>query len=112
MSSLHFLDAPVIQQEQTNIKTVAGEEIHITCTVEAEPAPALTWHRDGQEVTDRDQGVVINQAGNRYNLIILGTQHYLLLISHYLYDHLRTLPLQLNECLRVHIHLTEMKHFK
>ena len=82
MSSLHFLDAPVIQQEQTNIKTVAGEEIHITCTVEAEPTPALTWHRDGQEVTDRDQGVVINQAGNRYNLIILGTQHYLLLISH------------------------------
>ena len=81
MSSLHFLDAPVIQQEQTNIKTVAGEEIHITCTVEAEPDPALTWHRDGQEVTDRDQGVVINQAGNRYNLIILGTQHYLLLIS-------------------------------
>ena len=56
MSSLHFLDAPVIQQEQTNIKTVAGEEIHITCTVEAEPAPALTWTRNGarleEEVVD------------------------------------------------------------
>ena len=74
-TSPHFsllTDGPVIQQEQTNIKTVAGEEIHITCTVEAEPAPSLTWERDGVELSERSHGVVINQAGKRYNLIILG----------------------------------------
>ena len=76
LSSLSCLtDAPVIEQEQTNIKTAAGEEIHITCSVEAEPQPTLTWEKDGRQLTDNDRGVVINQAGKRYNLIILGNIH-------------------------------------
>ena len=39
------LDGPVIEQEQTNIKTSAGEEIHITCIVNAFPPPQVTWTR-------------------------------------------------------------------
>ena len=38
-----FTDSPVIEQEQTHIKTSAGEEIHITCIVHAFPSPHVTW---------------------------------------------------------------------
>ena len=66
-----FPDSPVIEQEQTHIKTSGGEEIHITCAVEAQPPPSVSWYRD-DSLLSLSPGVVMNQAGNRYNLIILG----------------------------------------
>lgn len=62
---------PVIEQEQTHIKTSAGEEIHITCVVHAFPPPLVTWTRDGRLVSENSEGVVMSQADNRYNLILL-----------------------------------------
>ena len=93
-----FTDSPVIEQEQTHIKTEAGEEIHITCTVEAYPPPTVDWYRDDSLLSTNNRGVVINQAANRYNLIILGNSHIISssLLTPYLYDHLRTLPLSLH----------------
>jgi len=63
--------APVIEQEQTHIKTSAGEEIHITCIVHAFPSPHVTWTKDGRTMSENSKGVVMNQAANRYNLILL-----------------------------------------
>ena len=88
-----FPDSPVIEQEQTHIKTSGGEEIHITCAVEAQPPPSVDWYRDGSLVSVNSPGVVMNQAGSRYNLIILGNSPAL---SPYLYHQLTTLPLSLN----------------
>ena len=75
-----FTDSPVIEQEQSQIKTGGGEEeIHITCKVEAQPPPTVDWYRDGSLLSSQDQGVVINQAGARHNLIIRGNlPHHLL----------------------------------
>jgi len=68
---------PVIEQEQTHIKTSTGEEIHITCIVNAYPPPKVTWTRDGRVMSENSKGVVINQADNRYNLILLvGNSNY------------------------------------
>jgi len=64
---------PVIEQEQTHIKTSAGEEIHITCIVNAFPPAKVTWTKDGRVMSENSEGVVINQADNRYNLILLVT---------------------------------------
>ena len=93
-----FTDSPVIEQEQTHIKTGAGEEIHITCTVEAHPPPTVDWYRDDSLLSTNNRGVVINQAANRYNLIILGNSHIISSspLTPYLYDHLKTLPLSLH----------------
>ena len=84
-------DGPVIEQEQTHIKTSAGEEIHITCVVHAFPPPLVTWTRylrylstlsidwcskfprDGRLLSENSEGVVMSQADNRYNLILLGS---------------------------------------
>ena len=94
-----FTDSPLIEQEQTHIKTGGGEEIHITCTVEAHPPPTVDWYRDGSLLSATNREVVMNQAANRYNLIILGNSHILssslLTLTSYLYDHLKTLPLSL-----------------
>ena len=108
-----FTDAPVIEQEQTHIKTGGGEEIHITCTVEAHPPPTVDWYRDGRLLTSNNRGVVINQAADRYNLIILGNSHIisLVIISHHNPPLIFTIISELflshfiqniNECLRVH----------
>ena len=72
LSCVSFPDSPVIEQEQTHIKTGGGEEIHITCRVEAQPPPTVDWYRDGSLLSVSSPGVVMNQAGQRYNLIILG----------------------------------------
>ena len=84
-------DGPAIEQEQTHIKTSAGEEIHITCVVHAFPPPLVTWTRylrylstlsidwcskfprDGRLLSENSEGVVMSQADNRYNLILLGS---------------------------------------
>ena len=108
-----FTDSPVIEQEQTHIKTEAGEEIHITCTVEAYPPPTVDWYRDDSLLSINNRGVVINQAANRYNLIILGNSHIISSssLSHHhsplIYTIISDLFLshsiqKLNECLRVH----------
>ena len=87
-------DGPVIEQEQTHIKTSAGEEIHITCEVHAFPPPLVTWTRytwedikalyqyivwsfkfprNGRLMSENSEGVVMSQSDNRYNLILLGS---------------------------------------
>ena len=87
-------DGPVIEQEQTHIKTSTGEEIHITCEVHAFPPPLVTWTRytwedikalyqyfvwcfkfprNGRLMSENSEGVVMSQSDNRYNLILLGS---------------------------------------
>jgi len=68
---LHVEYAPVIEQEQTYIKTEAGEEIHVTCIVHAYPEPQVVWAKDGQPIHEDSAGFVINRSGDRHNLILL-----------------------------------------
>eukprot|EP00090_Calanus_glacialis_P007213 TRINITY_DN15667_c0_g1_i4.p1 TRINITY_DN15667_c0_g1~~TRINITY_DN15667_c0_g1_i4.p1 ORF type:complete len:475 (-),score=83.63 TRINITY_DN15667_c0_g1_i4:269-1693(-) len=68
---LHVEYAPVIEQEQTYIKTEAGEEIHVTCVVHAYPEPQVEWEKDGQPIDEHSDGFVINRSGDRHNLILL-----------------------------------------
>eukprot|EP00091_Calanus_sinicus_P007342 TRINITY_DN1834_c0_g1_i8.p1 TRINITY_DN1834_c0_g1~~TRINITY_DN1834_c0_g1_i8.p1 ORF type:complete len:294 (-),score=50.93 TRINITY_DN1834_c0_g1_i8:1308-2189(-) len=56
---LHVEYAPVIEQEQTYIKTEAGEEIHVTCVVHAYPEPQVEWEKDGQPIEEHSNGFVI-----------------------------------------------------
>jgi hypothetical protein len=66
-----IVDAPDIEQEQTYIKTEAGEEIHVTCFVHAYPEPQVEWEKDGQPIDEHTNGFVINKSGDRHNLILL-----------------------------------------
>merc|ERR1719186_1272729 len=68
---LHVEYAPVIEQEQTYIKTAAGEEIHVTCVVHAYPEPEVVWEKDGKIIGEHANGFVINRSGDRHNLILL-----------------------------------------
>ena len=57
--------APVIEIEQTHIKT----EYHITCTVHGYPPPTVVWLKDGHPVEEDSEGLVMTRSGSSQTLI-------------------------------------------
>ena len=57
--------APVIEIEQTHIKT----EDLITCTVHGYPPPTVVWLKDGHPVEGDSEGLVMTRSGSSHTLI-------------------------------------------
>ena len=57
--------APVIEIEQTHIKT----EYHINCTVHGYPPPTVVWLKDGHPVEEDSEGLVMTRSGSSQTLI-------------------------------------------
>jgi len=62
---------PEIELEETHIKTRAGQEIHVTCTVDGYPDPFVVWEKDGHTIEDDTAEYVISTAGYKHSLVIL-----------------------------------------
>jgi hypothetical protein len=67
--TLHVEYAPVIEIEQAMVKTGTGQEYHITCTVQAYPPPAVVWTKDGQNLQQKPEGILIKESGARHTAV-------------------------------------------
>ena len=69
---LHISDPPEIEQEETFIHTGEGDETEVICIVHSSPKAKVTWYKNGQIISNDDNGVVISHRGNRHTLMIPG----------------------------------------
>lgn len=59
---------PQIEQREMFVHGDQGDTLILTCVVHAQPKANVTWHREGEQLSDEDYE--ISNIGNHHNLIV------------------------------------------